>query len=69
MSTEAPITRDDLEARFRQLNGEVSSEVGQAAPKLLTVGLAAVVASLAIAYLLGRRRGRSRSTVVEVRRI
>jgi hypothetical protein len=66
---EAPITRDDIEARFRELNGEVGSEVEAARPQLLTVGAAIAVAVIAIAFLAGRRRGRKRSAVVEVRRL
>ena len=70
MSTDgAPITRDDIEARFRELNGDVGSEVEAVRPQLLTVGAAVVVAVIAIAFLAGRRRGRKRSAVVEVRRI
>ncbi|HXA33437.1 MAG TPA: hypothetical protein VNV87_14365 [Acidimicrobiales bacterium] len=64
-----PITRDDIEARFRELNGEVGSEVEAVRPQLLTVGAAVAVAVIAIAFLAGRRRGRKRSAVVEVRRI
>jgi hypothetical protein len=65
----APITRDDIEARFRELNGDVGSEVEAVRPQLLTVGAAIGVAVIAIAFLAGRRRGRKRSAVVEVRRI
>jgi hypothetical protein len=63
------ITRDDIEARFRELNGDVGSEVEAVRPQLLTVGAAVAVAVLAVAFLAGRRRGRKRSAVVEVRRI
>jgi hypothetical protein len=65
----APITRDDIEARFRELNGEVTDEVGEARSTMVAIGLGVAVALIAIAFLAGRRRGRSRSTVVEVRRI
>jgi len=65
----ARITRDDLEAHFRELNGEVGAEVEAARSQLVTVGVAVVVVVVAVAYLAGRRRGRKRSTVVEVRRI
>ncbi|HEY2563273.1 MAG TPA: hypothetical protein VGI44_06145 [Acidimicrobiales bacterium] len=70
MSTdEAPITRDDIEARFRELNGEVGTEVEAARPQLLTVGAAVAAVIITLAFLAGRRRGRKRSAVVEVRRI
>jgi hypothetical protein len=66
---EAPITRDDIEARFRELNGEVGTEVETVRPQLLTVGAAVAAVIITLAFLAGRRRGRKRSAVVEVRRI
>jgi hypothetical protein len=62
-----PITRADLEAKFDQLRGATSGT-----QKARSVGLGAlVVAGLVLvigAYVLGRRRGRKRRTIVEVRR-
>jgi len=70
MSTaEDKITRDQLEAKFREMTGGVSEEVAEVRSQAMAIGLAVVVASVAIVYLIGRRRGRRRSTIVEVRRI
>jgi hypothetical protein len=63
------ITRDDIEAKFRELTGEVSDEAESARSQLLTVGLAVGVALVAVVFLIGRRSGRRRSAVVEVRRV
>ncbi len=63
------ITRDQIEAKLRDMTGGVTDEVEGAKSQALTIGLAVVVASVAVVYLLGRRRGRRRSTIVEVRRI
>lgn len=64
-----PITRDDIRAKLQELSGPVDSGVQQAK----NVGVAAAVAIGAVlvvgAYLFGRRKGRRRSTVVEIRRI
>jgi hypothetical protein len=64
-----PITRDDIEAKLRQI--QRGSEVGADAARGagLVGGLAVTVALVVVAYLLGRRRGRRRRTVVEIRRI
>lgn len=62
------ITRDQIEAKFREMTGGVTDEV-EAKSQALAIGLAVVVVSVAVVYLIGRRRGRRRSTVVEVRRI
>ena len=65
----ARITRDDIEARFRELNGEVATEVVSVRSQALTIAAGVAVAVIAVAFLIGRRGGRKRSTVVEVRRI
>ena len=63
------ITREDIEARFRELAGEVDEEVASARSQLVTVGLAVAVAVVAVAYLAGRRRGRRRGAVIEIVRV
>ena len=65
----AAVTRSDIEAKLRQIDGEAKASATQAAPIGLAVGAVAVVVLLGGFYLLGRRRGRKRSTVVEIRRI
>jgi hypothetical protein len=64
-----PITRDQIEAKFRELTGEVADEAESTRSQLVTVGLAVGVAVVAVVFLVGRRSGRRRSAVVEVRRI
>ena len=63
------ITRDQIEAKFRELTGGVTDEVESTRSQVVTVGLAAVVLLVAAVFLIGRRSGRRKSTVVEVRRI
>ena len=38
-------------------------------PKLISAGVVVAIMVLVIAYLLGKRVGRTKSTVVEIRRI
>ncbi len=64
-----PIGRDDLEAKMRELQGEVTETAESATSKLVTVGAIVVVGVIAVAFLLGRRKGKKRTTVVEVRRL
>ena len=63
------ITRRDLESKFRELQGEVESAGESAKSYAVIVGAVAVVAVVGVAYFLGRRRGKKRATVVEVRRL
>ncbi|HEY3097000.1 MAG TPA: hypothetical protein VGK05_09185 [Acidimicrobiia bacterium] len=64
-----PVTRADLEAKFQELRG--ATEPG--AEKAKGVGIGAIVIGgvllVLVAYLLGRRKGRRRRTIVEVRRV
>jgi hypothetical protein len=68
-STDERITRDDLEAKFREVLEGTREEVASAKPTLATVAAIAAVVLVAIAYLLGRRQGRKRTTIVEIRRM
>lgn len=63
-----PITRDDLEAGFRQLTGEVDEKAEAARSTVLTIGAIAGVGVLLLVFLLGIRRGKRKTTIVEVRR-
>lgn len=64
-----PISRNDLENKMRELQGEVDETRQTAASSIVTVGAVVLVAVVAVAFLLGRRKGKKRTTVVEVRRI
>jgi hypothetical protein len=63
------ITIDDIEARFRELTGSATSTAEKAKVPAIGGGVAVVVLLLLLVYLLGKRRGRKRSTVVEIRRV
>jgi hypothetical protein len=63
------ITREDLQAAYAQVMGEGEATVRAAAPRGLAVGGAIALVIIALAFLAGRRRGRSKSAVVEIRRL
>lgn len=64
-----PIRKADLEAKLRELQGEVDETKESATSMLLTVGAVVAVAVIAVAFFAGRRKGKKRTTIVEVRRI
>lgn len=64
-----PVTRDAIEAKLRQIKGEVDTSATAAKPAALMVGMAVAVAVVGLAYVLGRRKGKKKMTLVEVRRI
>ena len=63
------ITRDDIEQGFRDVSGEITGQAQASASKLVPVAVGASLLLLVIAYLLGKRVGTTKSTVVEIRRI
>ena len=65
----AAVTRDDIEAKLRQLRGEVDNARTSARNTALIAGAAAAVVVVGVVFLLGKRRGRKKSTVVEIRRV
>jgi hypothetical protein len=68
-SAAQPITRAHLESKFRELEGGVNESKQAVASTLIAVGAAVAIGVVAVAFLLGRRRGKKKTTVVEVRRI
>jgi len=67
--TQNRISRDDLEDMFRQLEGGAREQAESARSTVITAGVVAALLLLLLAYLLGTRKGRKRSTVVEIRRV
>jgi len=65
---DAPVGRDDIEAKMREITGEVGGEVETARNLALAVGVGVVTVVIVVAFFLGRRRGRKNTTIVEVRR-
>lgn len=64
-----PITREDLESKFRELSGEVSETAAQFRDVAIAVAVAVGAAIVVGAFLFGRSRGRKKTTVVEIRRV
>jgi hypothetical protein len=63
------ITREDLQAAYSQVMGEGEASARAAAPRGLAVAGAVGILLLTLAFLAGRRRGRAKSAVVEIRRL
>lgn len=63
------ISRDDIEAKLRELKGEVDETTEKAKPIGMAAAAVAAVLVVGVVYLLGKRRGTKLSTVVEIRRV
>lgn len=68
--TTAPkITPQDLENKLKALQGDVQSKVDDKKSTIATTAAAGGMVLLLIFFLLGKRSGKKRSTVVEIRRV
>jgi hypothetical protein len=63
------VTLSDVEDKLRSLGGSTESLVSDAAPPMIGALVAAGALAVAAVYLLGRRRGRRRASVLEIRRV
>ncbi|HUB68896.1 MAG TPA: hypothetical protein VL984_00600 [Acidimicrobiales bacterium] len=62
------VTPDDIRDSVRQLAGGVESQVQAKVPLAKYVAIGGAAAVVLVAFWLGRRSGRRRSTIVEIRR-
>jgi hypothetical protein len=66
---EGRVTRDDIESKLRELVDGARDEVASTKNTLVSIGAVIAVIILIVAFLLGRRGGKMRTTVVEIRRV
>jgi len=64
-----PITRADIEAKFSELRGEVDQTTEAAKPPAIGIAIGLAVLTVVVAYWLGKRTGKKRQMVLEIRRI
>lgn len=70
MTTEqAPVSRDDIEAKFRQIKDEVDTVTNSTKNKVVPIAGAVGLVLAILFYLLGSRSGKKKSAVVEIRRL
>jgi hypothetical protein len=69
VTTNGPVTKADIETKLRQIRGEVDETAEKSRSYLEMAAIVGVVASIGLSYLLGRRKGKRKSTVVEIRRV
>lgn len=63
------ITRNDLEAKFKALQDDVQGKVDDKKQTLVTAAVVGGVVLLLIFFLLGKRSGKRKTTLVEIRRV
>ena len=63
------VTLADIETRLRSISSGAQQAVSDSKQNALAAGILSGALVLAGAYLHGRRRGRRRATVLEIRRV
>ena len=67
--TDRRITRDDLEAKFREIKGDVDQRAKAAKDTAMPFAIAGGLLVMFLVYVIGKRVGKKKSTIVEIRRI
>jgi hypothetical protein len=67
-STQTTITRDDIKAKLLEIQEDATTTVESAKTTIVAVAAGVGVVVLVGIYLLGRRGGRRKSTVIELKR-
>ena len=68
-TTPSHISRDDLEHKLRALQGEIRGAVDNQRTNLMAVAGVVGLIVVIVFFLLGRRSGKKKSTIVEIRRV
>ena len=66
--TTGKVTKADIEQKLRDLQGGVESKIASQRQKIIGAAVAVGVLTIVVTFLLGRRSGKKKNTVVEIRR-
>ncbi len=66
--SEGRVRREDLEAKVREIQESLSGAAQEATRSAVPLVVAVVLVLLGISYYLGRRSGRRRPVIVELKR-
>jgi hypothetical protein len=59
----------DIRSKLEEIRGEVNETTEQAKPALTYAAVVGVVVLVGLAFVLGRKRGRNKSTWIEISRL
>ena len=68
-ATASPITRADIESKLRELQGSTYASRRHRRATGVKVAIALAVVVVLGAFVIGRRKGRRQTTIVEIRRL
>jgi hypothetical protein len=69
MAAPNKITRDELETKLRSIQDGGKAKVEETKASLIKIGAGVGIVALILIFLLGQRRGKRKTTLVEIRRL
>ena len=63
------VTRDDLEAKLREVYSGAQEGVASTKNTIVSIGVVIGLVLLVVTFLLGVRGGKKKTTIVEIRRV
>ncbi len=63
------ITREDLEAKFRETQESFQGKLEDKKQTLVTIGVVVGIILLLLFFVLGKRAGKKKTTFVDIRRV
>ena len=63
------ITRNDLEQRFRSIQEDAQAKLNDKKSTIATVATVGGILLVLLVFVLGRRSGKKKTTLVEIRRV
>ena len=63
------ITRDDLEAKFRETQESWQGKLEDKKQTVVSIGIVAGIILLLLFFVLGKRSGKKKKTFVDIRRV
>jgi hypothetical protein len=69
VGTSGKVTKQDIENKFREVQSDLTSAAEGAKDKAIVAGVFVLVLLVFLSYLMGRRSGKKKSTIVEIRRL
>lgn len=68
MTSSAPLTRADIESKLSELRDSAQDTADDARDRIVQAAVVIGIAVVVTAFLLGRRKGKRRSTIVQITR-
>ncbi|HWL45772.1 MAG TPA: hypothetical protein VNQ73_22715 [Ilumatobacter sp.] len=68
-ATPAKITAADVENKLRAFQGQIQGKVDDKKSTIVSAGAGAVTILMLLMFLLGKRSGKKKSTIVQIKRL